>query len=296
MSSVKADEVQIVMASERRPGKPRNEDSVGAVDTIAFVLDGASVPKGVESCCSRTASWYVQHLAARLVAALSRETAEPLPHVLARAIGEVAAEHAATCPRIAEHDALGPSSTVAILRQQDHQLEYLVLGDSMVLVETAEKVDWHCDQRLLKISPEVDMQLYQCLAEGRGYGDPEFRRLLVEQTNRERALRNRIDGYWTAGHEPAAAFESLTGSYQLGDRPGQARRAALLSDGLGRAVMLFGLYDSWEPFLQALAIEGPAACIAKVRAAEAADPDGSQYPREYVSDDASGLVATFIPV
>ena len=71
------------------------------------------------------------------------------------------------------------------------------------------------------------------------------------------------------------------------------RRAALLSDGLGRAVTPFGLYDSWDSFLHALAVEGPGACIAEVRAAEAADPDGLRYPREYVSDDASGLVVTF---
>jgi hypothetical protein len=295
LSSVKVDEVQIVMASERRPGKPKNEDSVGAVDTMAFVLDGASVPEGMESCCGRTASWYVHHLAARLVTAVCHETVAPLPDVLAGAIAEVAAAHAATCPRTAEHDALGPSSTVAILREHDHHLEYLVLGDSMLLVETAEGVAWHCDQRLLKVSPEVDAQLHARLAEGRGYGDPEFKRLLVEQINRERALRNQSGGYWTAGHDPTAAFESFTGSYQLGGRPGQARRAALLSDGLGRAVTMFGLFDSWGPFLQALAVEGPAACIARVRAAEAADPDGVRYPREYVSDDASGLVVTFIP-
>jgi hypothetical protein len=286
---VKVDKVQIVMASERRPGKPRNEDLLGAVDEIAFVLDGASVPEGMKTCCGRTASWYVQHLAAQLVATISREPIEPLPDVLASAIAGVAAAHAATCPRGPEHNELGPSSMVAILREHDRQVEYLVLGDSILLVETFEGVACHCDLRLQEVSPEVDKEWQDRLIEGHGYGDPTFRSLLVEQINLERARRNREGGYWVAGHDPEAAFKGLTGVYE----PGEVRRAALLSDGLGRAKELFDLYDSWDSFLHALAVKGPAACIAEVRAAEAADPDGSRHPREYVSDDASGLVVTF---
>jgi hypothetical protein len=292
--TAEAEDIMLVaMASERRPGKPHNEDHVGVVPPLALVLDGASLPPGMDPCCDRTASWYVGRLAAELVVALAKGHEDGLAETLAMAIDTVATDHASTCDRAAKHEAAGPTATVALVRQRCDQLDYLLLGDSILLVETDQGVSYHSDQRIRAVAPEVNARLRSRLRAGFGYGDEAFQALLLEQVRWELAARNRPNGYWIAGHDPAAALHSLTGTVAVGSEAGQVRRAALLTDGLERAVSVFGLYPSWTALLAGLVADGPAACIQRVRAAEAADPDGRHHPREYVSDDASGVVITF---
>ena len=93
---------------------------------------------------------------------------------------------------------------------------------------------------------------------------------------------------------PSAARHSLTGSRTIGAGPGRVRTAALLSDGLERAVTVLGLCASWEELMQAMVVDGPGACVQRVRAAQAADPNRQQHPRTAASDDASGPLIEFV--
>lgn len=127
-----------------------------------------------------------------------------------------------------------------------------------------------------------------------GYDDPAHQQALAAIVEAERRHRNTPGGYWIAAADPGAAAHSLTGACRIGTRPGEARRFALLSDGAERAVTTFGLYPSWEALLDALVTNGPAGCIAAVRAAERDDPDGRQYPRTRRSDDASALICDLV--
>ena len=70
--------------------------------------------------------------------------------------------------------------------------------------------------------------------------------------------------------------------------PGRSlHRAALLSDGASRLVDPFGL-ATWEELLE-LAESGPDELLRQVRAAEAVDPEGRQWPRTKRSDDATAV-------
>ena len=60
----------------------------------------------------------------------------------------------------------------------------------------------------------------------------------------------------------------------------------LLSDGASRLVDLFEL-ATWEELLALLDENGPDELLRQVRAAEATDPEGRQWPRTKRSDDAS---------
>jgi hypothetical protein len=284
---------QVAFASVPRPGKARNEDLVAAVDGVAMVLDGASVPAGMPACCDRDAAWYVRHLAAALLAALSGDGTPDLKAALAEAISTTDRIHAAGCTG-KDRNAMGPNATVVLVRRHGDRLDWLVLGDSTLLLDTGQGIAYHCDRGVKTIEPELRERIFTQLRNGNGYNDPAHRRTLAAIVESERRLRNTPDGYWIAGADPAAAAHSLTGSYRIGTQPGQVRRFALLSDGAERAVTMFGLYPSWEGLLDALATEGPAACIAAVRAAEAADPDGRHHPRTKLSDDASALLCDLV--
>jgi hypothetical protein len=65
-------------------------------------------------------------------------------------------------------------------------------------------------------------------------------------------------------------------------------RAVLLSDGASRLVDLFEL-ATWEELLALLDENGPDELLRQVRAAEAVDAEGRQWPRTKRSDDATAV-------
>jgi serine/threonine protein phosphatase PrpC len=280
---------QVTIASAARPGKRHNEDLVGVLGPHVWLLDGTS-PRG-RSCCDRDGAWYVQRLGSALAATLGADS-DDLQDALEAALAAVAQEHAAQCDDPGQ--VAGPSATVLIVRHQGSQLDFLILGDSALLLETDDGVSHHSDKRLAGVAPEVRRQIKQQLGAGHGYDSDAHRELVEDLVAAEQAVRNTDDGYWIASFDPQAAHHSLTGSRSIGDKPGQVRRAALVSDGLERAVTLLGLCASWDELLQALITNGPNACIEQVREAEAADPTGQQHPRTAASDDASAVLLEFV--
>ena len=68
----------------------------------------------------------------------------------------------------------------------------------------------------------------------------------------------------------------------------------MLTDGAVSAVSPFKLYN-WPDLLSALtAANGPGQLVKQVRAAESADPDGVQYPRNKIHDDATIASVTIL--
>jgi hypothetical protein len=252
------------------------------------VLDGASSHGLTLACCDRDAYWYVHALSDALRGALAHDESLDLRQVLAEAIRIVRAEHQAACSNASATTA--PAATLALVRLRGDLLDYIVLGDSTLLVETESGVVERTDRRLSDIASDVREQIRDHLRGGGGYSSPAYRSLLTRLVEAERAFRNTADGYWIAAEDPEAAAQALTGAYRIGSRSGEARRIALLSDGLARAVTLFRLYGGWPQLLAALVSGGPAACIATLRSAENADPDGVRSPRTSLSDDASVVV------
>jgi hypothetical protein len=94
--------------------------------------------------------------------------------------------------------------------------------------------------------------------------------------------RNRPGGYWVAAADPVAATQAITGSLARKELP----RAVLLSDGASRLADVFGLATSNE-LLMLVDESGPGELLR--RAAEAADPQGRQWPRTKSSDDATAI-------
>jgi Protein phosphatase 2C len=280
---------QVTLASAARPGKRRNEDLVGILGPYAWLLDGTS-PRG-RSCCDRDGAWYVQRLGSALARTLVTDT-RYLQEALEAALAAVAQDHATGCDRASR--GAGPSATVVIVRQERSQLDFLILGDSALLLETDQEVSHHSDKRLANVAPQLRQQIKQRLGAGHGYDSDAHRGLVEELVAAEHAVRNTDAGYWIASFDPRAARHSLTGSHTIGTGPGKVRRAVLLSDGLERAVTVLGLCASWDQFVQALITNGPSALIQRVREAEAADPTGQQHPRTAASDDASAVLLEFV--
>jgi hypothetical protein len=266
--------MQVTLASRRSPDATSNEDFIGATASAVVVIDGASVPPELGTGCRHGTAWFARQLGTQLLALLTTQADRSPADSLEQAITNVAALHADTCD-------LGhpgsPSATVAILREQPGCIDYLVLGDTTILLEEPAGIRVVTDDRLENVAAGQHSAMHQH-ATGSADHDRSFAELVTEQ----RRHRNHPDGFWVASTDPAAAQHALT---DIVPREG-LRRAAVLSDGATRLVDRFGLLE-WPSFLHVLAEQGPDAIIQQVRAAEASDPDGQRWPRGKRHDDAT---------
>ncbi|WP_446217202.1 hypothetical protein [Micromonospora sp. IBHARD004] len=274
--------MRVRSASAAAPGRLENEDVVFRLGPLVGVLDGATVPEGFDTGCVHGPAWYVRHLAARIGLALAARPAATLMSSLAAAILAVRADHSGDCD-------LGhpgtPSSTVCLLREGGEQVDYLVLCDSPLVLDTGGEVSVVSDDRL-----DTAMADLRGTAAGLpGDVDPVTRFRQAVMVQRERM--NRTHGYWAAAADPDAAYHAVTGTLPLRG-PGALRRAALLSDGVSCAVEQFGLFD-WAGLLDVAAAEGPEGLIGRVRAAERDHPD--RLRRHKRTDDASVVFCEFDP-
>jgi hypothetical protein len=266
--------MQVTLASRRSPDATSNEDFIAATASVVVAIDGASVPAGLGTGCGHGTAWFARHLGVQLLTLLSTEVDRSPADSLAQAITEVAALHADTCDL--SHPG-SPSATVAILREQPEAVDYLVLGDTTILLEEPTGIRVVTDDRLENVAAVQHGAMHQH-ATGSADHDRSFAELVTEQ----RRHRNHPDGFWVASTDPVAAQHALADTVA---RDG-LRRAAVLSDGATRLVDRFGLLD-WPGFLGILAEQGPGAIIEQVRAAEGSDPDGQRWPRGKRHDDAS---------
>ncbi|YCK37351.1 integrase [Actinomadura sp. ATCC 39365] len=229
-----------------------NEDFTGAVPTAAVLLDGAGIP-GTESICRHGVAWYAARLGGCLLSLLSLVPDRGLSALLAEAIEQVTDDHRDTCDVA---DPISPSATVAILRLSGGFIEYLVLGDSFLVLDRAD------DAPLVISDPRevIISRSYQPAIEAAAKGSDEYHRLLRDL----RANRNQPGGFWLAKDDPRAAGEAITGSCPISELIG----AVLLSNGASRIVDQFQLAD-WPEVMAVMASSGPAEIIRRVRQAEA---------------------------
>ncbi|MGI5203286.1 hypothetical protein ACQEU6_17130 [Spirillospora sp. CA-108201] len=136
------------------PDRP-NEDFVAAAAGAVVVLDGCGLPLGTDLGCTHGTAWYARSLGTRLLARMleglgpqagppigplegaHRPGDRPLVARLAGAIADVATAHRATCDLRVPTT---PAATVLALRRRGELVDFLVLGDSTVLLHLLDEV------------------------------------------------------------------------------------------------------------------------------------------------------------
>jgi hypothetical protein len=274
-----SDAMQVALATQPAPGAA-NEDLIAATDRIVILLDGASVPEGLEIGCCHGTAWYVARLGAQLLVQFTDQLDQLLTDALASAIQAVASLHADTCQL--DHPG-GPSAAVALLREADQTIDYLVLADTTILLDAPAGIQVISDDRLAQVAVTEHSAMHR-----EATGTLTHQRRYAELVNELRRHRNQDAGYWVASSTPDAAYHALSDSVPRHE----VRRAALLSDGATRLVDRFGTM-AWPKLLDLLDREGPYALIMQTRQAESADPEGRRWPRSKRHDDASAVLCRF---
>lgn len=269
--------MRVLLASESGNPKRDNEDFAAAAPGLAVVIDGAGAPAGLPSGCSHSVAWYAHNLGGLLLGAAADPNVT-LTEALAVSIERVNALHGDACDL--RHPG-SPSATVVLARAHADRLEYLVLADSVLVLDQADgEPTVVTDNRLAEVYREVN----DPAAERPPLGTPEHAADMRTRVERLNAYRNQPGGFWVASTKPEAAHEALVGSVPLDDLDA----VVLLSDGATRLVDRFGVM-SWRDLLAVLRKDGPAELIVRTREAEASDPNGARWPRSKASDDASAV-------
>ncbi|MFI6509949.1 protein phosphatase 2C domain-containing protein [Streptosporangium sp. NPDC050855] len=279
-STRSTDPMRITFATEAAPGR-RNEDFVGTTPEVFVLLDGAGTPDGSGSGCIHGVGWYVRSLGSTLLAGMVQDNGT-LTEILGNGIKAVASLHDFVCDLT--HPG-SPSATVVMVRRTGDELEYLVLADSVLLLDLVGEAEPTvvCDDREALVG-----RTHRSVLDTLAHGSPDHVTAHREYVETMRGHRNREGGFWVAAVDPLTAERALTGTLPA-DR---VRAIALLSDGASRLVDRFGL-ATWREVLDILEGPGPGELIHRVREAERTDPLGSRWPRTKVHDDATAAYCLF---
>ncbi|MFC5635114.1 hypothetical protein [Streptomyces bullii] len=244
------------------PGRP-NEDfaSVGVPASgqggSLVALDGVTPPRG-ETGCLHSVPWFTARLGGALTELTLSLPDVPLAEALSRALARTAGAHAATCdlshPRT-------PQATVVLARWSAELVEYLILSDSALLIESpGGAVTAVLDDRLARLP----------------------RSALASDALVDATVRNKEGGFFTAAADASVARRAVTGVLPRGD----VRALAALTDGATRWVETFREGD-WADCVTLLRKEGPRALVERVRALERADTERVFLGRSKRHDDAT---------
>lgn len=256
----------------QRPGVSDSDDRIFLADQALVMLDGASSFAPVPVPASR----YAEYLGRELVSELASGDSRSLQEVLASAIG-------ATAAALELDPGQSPSSTVSIARWSEREVEFLVLGDNLIVLPDQQIMD----SRIERIAQEWRSEYRSRLKKGSGF-DRKHAEVLREMQMRQARLRNRRGGYWIAEAVPEAAYESITVTRRVDETPW----ALLATDGAYKPMRHLGLLPRST---NARATDGDLdAILAECVEWEAVeDPNGRQVPRSKRHDDKSLALIVF---
>jgi hypothetical protein len=247
------------------PGDPDrpNEDfaSVGLPASgqggSLVVLDGVTPPRGDDGCLHSVA-WFSSRLGGALTELSLSCRDLTLPEILSDAIARTAEAHADTCdlshPRT-------PQATVVLARWSEAEVEYLVLSDSALLLESPGGT----------VTPLLDDRLARLP-----------RTSLATDAIADSTVRNKEGGFFTAAADPSVAARAVTGVRARSE----VRALAALTDGATRWAEKFREGD-WSDLFTLVRKEGSQALVDRVRALERADTERVYLRRSKTHDDAT---------
>ncbi|MER7679678.1 MULTISPECIES: protein phosphatase 2C domain-containing protein [unclassified Streptomyces] len=251
------------------PGRP-NEDfaSVGLPASgqggSLVLLDGVTPPPDDDGCLHSVA-WFSARLGGSLAELSVSRRDLPLTEILSRAIRRTAEAHAGSCdlshPRT-------PQATVVVARWSADLVEYLVLSDSALLVESpAGEVTAVLDNRL----------------------DLVPRAWLATDAIADTTARNKEGGFFTAAADPSVAARAVTGVLPRAE----VRALAALTDGATRWVEKFE-EGGWSDLFTLVRKEGAQSLVDRVRTLEREDAElRVRLRRSKTHDDATVVFAEF---
>jgi serine/threonine protein phosphatase PrpC len=266
------------------PGNPAkaNEDSFGAEERAAVVMDGATGLGDNLMPGKSDAAWLATFGTRRLMAYV-RDGASPQEAVTS-ALFDAQASFEALRKRPPAETWETPFASMMLVAEAPRGIEALWFGDCAALVKRSDAPVEIIGDALEKRGNEAQrvarLAQKHGLSPAAGINRPQY----LEALRKARNHVNTVKGSWAFGPDVRAADH--VNSKKL-DVP-NGTLILLCSDGFLALVSDYKAYDA-EALIAACQTKGLTRLVEELRAIEAKDADGVTFPRFKTSDDATAL-------
>ena len=217
-----------------------NEDRCFACDEFAFVLDGeGSLTKQVFSDYPSDTEWYTDWWSRFLMENLGN-LKQTIPEILKAGINLIAAEYKklSAGKKVIDH----PSCTAAIVRRNNENLEFFVLGDSPILVQTKTGFVFEISDTRNNINDNVNKMILKDLALKNNLSLVEARKAFPDCITNGRLRKNTVGNYFVLAEKQIA----LSHAVQTEFNEALVSKILIMSDGFSQVYDLFNLLNKEE--------------------------------------------------
>jgi hypothetical protein len=272
--------MRLYSAVAPKPGRAFSEDVIGYGNGFYWLLDGATPPSmaGVLELTQRFLNSITSHLA-RLSSNPSIESPEQLLSLAIRSVRDEFGNIDSTT--------YFPYATAVLFRVGSQCIDYVVLGDSYLLIEIDGQSHVLCDDRMKHIVVSERESVRRMREAGISEQDPLYKEARNRLIECERAHLNRKDGFWVVSTDETAPLNGLRASLDINANSSILIMAA--SDGFARLSTHFGRPASLTELPYRIIAEGASRLLDELRTIER-DKSNFLAPASSKHDDASFIL------
>ena len=254
-----------------------NEDYIGFGNNYAFILDGASGLVKNKITLDSDAKWYVNELGKILKNELKQNI--DLKTILKNSIKKMSDE-------LKKYDIQNylelPSACIAIVREYDDNIEFLVMGDCSIIIKNNNSLELLTTNEIRKLDGEKIEKMKEIDLKN-NISVKESLKYIIDDLKAQRKLRNNINGYYVLDDKIEAIDYAM---YKIINKK-DVDKIVLMSDGFSTYYECLKIVNNYKEFYEECMNNDVEKLYQNLRTIEKNDQDLNKFPRYKVSDDAS---------
>ena len=259
-----------------------SEDRITVLDNAAWVLDGATGITGKKITNSETdAVWYVELINNYLKENIN--TSKSIKDIVKSAIKEARDKYIKFSGFNDLDEVDYPCAAIALVRFNNNDLEYFVLGDcSIIIKEKGKKAIEIVDNKLIDLE-EIILESISKTANEKSISILEARSYCNEEVINIRKTKNSNSGYWILELNEDAVEHCIYGKIKIMNNTS----ICLTSDGFSQYYDTFDLANGYEEFIDIVKDINIEELYKKLYYKQEEDSQCNKFPRLKKRDDAS---------